>query len=69
MIKNNGSSLDRTSNLNAKESPQNYAIMMNDKEYYSVQPKTMDEVNQRAEAMDTEGLESRNFDRPSHQML
>ena len=43
--------------------------MMNDNEYYSVQPKTMDEVNQRAEAMDTEGLESRNFDKPSLQML
>ena len=26
--------------------------MLNEKEYFSVQPKTMDEVNQRAEAMD-----------------
>ena len=45
MHKANGSSIDYACMSNVKESPQNYTKLMNDKEYYSVQPKTMDEVN------------------------
>ena len=40
-----GGNHDLVSISQAKESPPNYTIMLNDKEYFSVQPKTMDEVN------------------------